>query len=1523
MDNDSNHHNDILGSIDFLDSRNDGLRQQRNENVDDDPTIHDDSRAATVYDENSSGNYEMPLLGSSSGCNLNLNIPVNDESSNESMDIESDNERVVDLGDINIEAKRATHKELVKDQSTSNECLSTFFSVSESFESFQKIDNKSGADAVGKGDCLNFDNVSKSNSIENMENKLKFCSKCMTKLPNDESNEQCIKCNIIYCDSDCISASNNSSHTSKHSDDDICQNNSYSKDKLETSHMYNENCDTNLNTTPTEQVSNEKNSISDSNNKIKLTDDVFNTSAASVAPLKECECDSAANALDHVNGHSSKTYLISKMPCKKCSTAPSLPIVPPNETSQNTESKAVNEEDKHLPDKNIADAPNVGRENVRPRDICNADNIRPIKKMKLNNGNIANRIKTPRTIFHKALDAVSMTWENQHLKQILASNTYSLKQYNSIPSTTKVTTSKTLFNCVGQPLWHEPLAMCAARVDSLRSHGHTDAALRLSISVVRTMKQVQNDAQGLWHRYQKFMRSQMPHLEEDIQNHHNGCECRKTKLFHVNNATSADLSPNKNENCRIYRYDNNHGVYNSARSNCRRCMENKDRYHSNYVNNFGANRYNVQQHAGSSSSTINNYRRFHLPSFFHNNIGPMRNGFSGHRYGASSNRFAYPYHNNYSSNMHGTCHRDMGGNFIRPRICPGNGAGNESYFFGAPRQHFHKEMDKNVPENYDYDGPPLPPGRTNHLSKISTDADRKDIGISSNCSCKHGKSNHVEGHKHMSNGNQLNNAAESNDVNQFRTSDNNVLNTINVNACPEQSKSHCSTTRFYCNCFEKIKCCSGPIQTPNCNCISVHKCTYCGHNKSNIPAHKSCNQTDAIACSSVNHSQNTSTKATNSNSIYNIVNYGASTSKASVESTTTTSSINTASNTDFSRNKKSECVSNCLDCSVGCEIEFPLEAVACIFDCLTEACIIPDTINGPNMGRLSFDSISGATEDGNVIQPKYQHVPVPFSSEPNETYLTLAFEAAILALGKQRVMPQGLYSQHVICKQQDQLIGRLRHVDLDRLLIDVLKQLSDQMLDGGPSSGLGLSIHPESVPMHTLARFLFASLLNQYPDLAYKVGLRAMRLPVLDENAEQTDNIENNFNPHQNDGFVLSRYPRWWTLGHLETQQCSLSSAMLSAAKGDPARLSSVLESARRNIHSASHIFKLAQDAFRFATPESDHRNRTLLGVAFELGLQVMRMTLTCLNWRRKEMVRWLVTCSTQLGLDALISIMQNWYHLFTPTEATGPVATIIMSHSARLNLNILQQDELAACARNLALQCATKDPPNCALNALTLCENDPNAFETAYQIVIDASMHIMTSSQLFTIARYMEHRGYPMRAYKLAMLAMKNVHLAYNQDTHPAINDIHWACALSHSLGKAELANIIPLVIKNVQCATVLSDILRRCSVPSPAISHFNVLQRGNNMRPCHKLNYDRAPLRQLLEAAVAAYVKTTHSRLAHISPRHYGDFIDFLGKARDTFVLARDGPAHFSRLIENITVAYKGKKKLVRQVRQRFQFI
>lgn len=46
---------------------------------------------------------------------------------------------------------------------------------------------------------------------------------------------------------------------------------------------------------------------------------------------------------------------------------------------------------------------------------------------------------------------------------------------------------------------------------------------------------------------------------------------------------------------------------------------------------------------------------------------------------------------------------------------------------------------------------------------------------------------------------------------------------------------------------------------------------------------------------------------------------------------------------------------------------------------------------------------------------------------------------------------------------------------------------------GGPFSGLGEVIHRESVPMHTFAKYLFTALLPHDTDLAYKMGLRAMR----------------------------------------------------------------------------------------------------------------------------------------------------------------------------------------------------------------------------------------------------------------------------------------------------------------------------------------------------------------------------------------------------------------------------------------------
>lgn len=47
----------------------------------------------------------------------------------------------------------------------------------------------------------------------------------------------------------------------------------------------------------------------------------------------------------------------------------------------------------------------------------------------------------------------------------------------------------------------------------------------------------------------------------------------------------------------------------------------------------------------------------------------------------------------------------------------------------------------------------------------------------------------------------------------------------------------------------------------------------------------------------------------------------------------------------------------------------------------------------------------------NNIRPRYHHVPVVGTRDRSETYLTLAFEVALIGLGQQRIMPVGLYAQ--------------------------------------------------------------------------------------------------------------------------------------------------------------------------------------------------------------------------------------------------------------------------------------------------------------------------------------------------------------------------------------------------------------------------------------------------------------------------------------------------------------------------------
>lgn len=81
-------------------------------------------------------------------------------------------------------------------------------------------------------------------------------------------------------------------------------------------------------------------------------------------------------------------------------------------------------------------------------------------------------------------------------------------------------------------------------------------------------------------------------------------------------------------------------------------------------------------------------------------------------------------------------------------------------------------------------------------------------------------------------------------------------------------------------------------------------------------------------------------------------------------------------------------------------------------------------------------------------------------------------------------------------------------------------------------------------------------------------------------------------------------------------------------------RLRTVLEAIQKNIHSSSLIFKLAQDAFKIATPADSPPDITLLNVALELGLQVCvcLRSLSCLVSVCLSMWRLIHPCMLSLS---------------------------------------------------------------------------------------------------------------------------------------------------------------------------------------------------------------------------------------------------------------------------------------------------
>lgn len=85
---------------------------------------------------------------------------------------------------------------------------------------------------------------------------------------------------------------------------------------------------------------------------------------------------------------------------------------------------------------------------------------------------------------------------------------------------------------------------------------------------------------------------------------------------------------------------------------------------------------------------------------------------------------------------------------------------------------------------------------------------------------------------------------------------------------------------------------------------------------------------------------------------------------------------------------------------------------------------------------------------GQCKSADYQHLPAHKFLEEGESYLTLAVEVALIGLGQQRIMPDGLYTQEKVCRNEEQLISKLQEIELDDTLVKIFRKQAVFLLEG-------------------------------------------------------------------------------------------------------------------------------------------------------------------------------------------------------------------------------------------------------------------------------------------------------------------------------------------------------------------------------------------------------------------------------------------------------------------------------------------
>jgi len=529
-------------------------------------------------------------------------------------------------------------------------------------------------------------------------------------------------------------------------------------------------------------------------------------------------------------------------------------------------------------------------------------------------------------------------------------------------------------------------------------------------------------------------------------------------------------------------------------------------------------------------------------------------------------------------------------------------------------------------------------------------------------------------------------------------------------------------------------------------------------------------------------------------------------------------------------------------------------------------------------------------KENELFTNSIESVNIIFNTFVSHDHQNEAMEWALICLSQSLELPHGEYYQNRLSHRYEQFISELENINvkssvMQNTILTYSRNLYNKML----------KIKEDNVsilPNHSFIRFLFEKLIKIDYELAFNLSL--LMLPLKDYGTEEEEDENNATNDLQFNGCKCH------VTGQLEYHQEELAASILKECFKNSAYLKLSLSTILENIRQTEHLFRLAKLCRQLINDitQTEH-NVLFLNTAFELAIQSLQIVNNLTE--RKTIIRWVVTCSIDLGKQAIDFLIRNWNDLFTPKEIANDVAPMLTSQPVfcRLSLTtVYEKEQYLNCIRDMVIEACIRDPVPCILFALTLSEDQLESFELVCQICYESGERF-NAAQLFSVARYLESKNHQQRAFKIGVQALKKLDLGALDSQHPAICDVLWFSTLTSNLGIDELTQVVPVIENCIRNPLVLTEIAERCANPA-----YN--------KSVNKLSCNKEPLSRLIALAQKLFIEDIELKLQNITRKNYSDFADYLSKIKRAFLLADDGLEQFKWLIDFVLTSQKGKKKL-----------